>query len=95
MTPHSFRRIVAELFQEEVTVYDAVENVRLLRDHGIRVNEDLRHIFTSPQVQSKLNMLVSLEPTLFGKSPFYMRLISVALSPQWVKFMIDRALKCG
>lgn len=87
MTPHSFCRIVAELFQEEVAVGDAVEKVRFLKDRGVKLNKQLRSIFTSSEVRFKVNQLTSLEPNIFGKGNRYDLFIMVVCHPKIVELM--------
>jgi len=81
MTPHSFRRIVAEIFHEEVSVDDAVENVRFLRDRCVKLNRHLRSIFTAPDISSKVDQLISWNPRIFGNGPRHGLYMSIAVRP--------------
>jgi putative GTP pyrophosphokinase len=87
MTPHSFRRIVAEIFHEEVSVDDAVENVRFLRDRGVKRNGDLRSIFTSPDIHSKADQLISWNHKIFGNGPHYVVYMMIAAHPGMVELL--------
>lgn len=98
ITPHSFRRIVAELFHEEIAVDDAVENVRFLRDRGVKLNKHLRSIFTSAEVRSKVNRLASLQrkvfgTNIFGKANSHELFIRIVCYPKIVEMM--ESLKPG
>jgi putative GTP pyrophosphokinase len=92
MTPHSFRRIVAEIFHEEVSVDDAVENVRFLRDRGVKLNEHLRCIFTDSDLRSKSDQLIAWSPKMFGDGPRYSLYVMIAARPDMVELLTQMKL---
>jgi putative GTP pyrophosphokinase len=92
MTPHSFRRIVAEIFHEGVSVDEAVENVRFLRDRGVKMNKHLRSIFTTPDIGSKADQLTSWNPKIFGNGPRHGLYLMIAAHPGMVELLTQMKL---
>jgi len=91
MTPHSFARIVAEVFRERVDLYNATEEVRFLRDRNVKSNKDLRAIFTSPQFRAKVELLTSGEFPVFNRENLHVVYISVACHPGWADVLLTNA----
>ncbi len=85
MTPYSYCRIVAELFKEPVELADATEEVRFLKDRGVKLNRHLRSIFTNPDVRFKVDQLTTVEPSLFNKERLHSLYLTVVCYPQIVE----------